>query len=363
MKLDQHRKLSWNDEKDLLEGLQNGLHSGEASLASFFDRRRVLVTGGTGFFGKWMTQALCLLKDHAGSQHHLILWTRDVKATLRACPWLVERSEISWFEGDIREKFPNSIPFDSVVHGATAASAALNEGNPVEMFDVIVEGTKNVLAACRERKVKDILFISSGGIYGKQPLEMTHIPESYTGAHPTFLAGSAYGIGKTSAEFLSSCYAREMNARVLLARCFAFVGPYLPLDTHFAVGNFMRDVLEKKDIQIGGDGTPYRSFLFGSDLVLWLFRILQAGQSLQPYHIGSEEGFSIEEIARKVAAIGEDVTGHRAEVRIAKKPTPGIAPPRFVPSTLNTRESLGLKVRVNFEEGVRRTLLWHLGKQ
>lgn len=327
---------------------------------SFLERRTWLVTGGTGFFGKWLTQALVALHDE-GSDHRVVLWTRNVKASLEACPWLQGRPEIVWHEGDIREPLPASLKFDGVIHGATAASSALNEGRPREMFDVIVEGTDNVLAEARKRAVKDLLFISSGGIYGKQPASMTHIPEDYCGGHSPLELGSAYGVGKTTAEFMTACYGREMDARILIARCFAFVGPYLPLDTHFAIGNFMRDVLQGKEIRIGGDGTPYRSFLYGTDLVEWLLKILVQGRAFAPYHVGSERELTIAEIAKLVAEVGEEVTGRSCGVVVAKSAVPGAPASRYVPSTAKTRTELGLQEKVVLRDAVARTLRWHRG--
>lgn len=330
-----------------------------AFAGSFLSGRRWLITGGTGFFGKWLTQALCALHDAGVSRHELILWTRNERDALAGSPWLAGRKEISWHSGDIRAELPAHLEFDGVFHGATAASAALNDSRPLEMFDVIVEGTRNVLRESARRGCGDLLFVSSGGVYGKQPSEFRLLPEDFSGAPSTLQPASAYGVGKRAAEFLCAVHADETKSRALIARCFAFVGPYLPLDTHFAVGNFMRDVLEGKEIRIGGDGTPYRSYLYGSDLVEWLLKILVAGKSLTPYHVGSERDLSIAELARAVSKVGLEVTGRKTEIVIAGKPVPGAPPARYVPSTRATREALGVTERVTLEEGVARTLRWH----
>ena len=95
--------------------------------------------------------------------------------------------------------------------------------------------------------------MSSGAVYGRQPLTVDHISEDYSGAPLTTDPKSAYGNGKRASEWLAATYAAEKGLSCKIARCFAFVGPYLALDKHFAVGNFMRDVLSGKPILIGGD--------------------------------------------------------------------------------------------------------------
>lgn len=326
----------------------------------FLSHRTWLLTGCTGFFGKWLTQTLNAAYDAGLSQHKLVLLTRNKELALKSNPWLAGRSEIKWVVGDVRAALPTSIEFDGIVHGATSASAALNELHPLEMYDVIVDGTRSILQEARKRNIRDFMFLSSGGIYGSQPYELTHVPEDYAGASNPLTPGSSYGIGKRTAEFLCANWAHESGSRVLFARFFGFVGPYLPLDIHFAIGNFMRDALLNKNIEIKGDGTPYRSFLYGTDLTVWLLKILTHGRSLVPYHIGSEVDLQLKDLARIVIQIKKDALGGPdLNVHIAQPPSSSKKPPRYVPSTSFTRKELDLKETVSLEEAIRRTLVWH----
>src|SRR5260370_33188789 len=99
------------------------------------------------------------------------------------------------------------------------------------------------------------------------------------GAPDTMDANSAYGEGKRMAELLCAIYRKSYGIETKIARGFAFVGPYMQLDTHFAIGNFVSDSLAGQCIEVRGDGTPLRSYLYASDLMVWLWTILTRGKA------------------------------------------------------------------------------------
>lgn len=166
---------------------------------------------------------------------------------------------------------------------------------------------------------------------------------------------SVYGESKRIAELLCSVFGRVHGLACVVARCFAFVGPYLPLDIHFAIGNFIQDCLIGRPIRIAGDGTPYRSYLYAADLAIWLWTMLLRGQPGCCYNVGSEQAVSIAELAATVAASLES----RSEIRIEGKAIPGKPPERYVPQTTRAREELGLSQWIALEDAIRGTAAWH----
>jgi nucleoside-diphosphate-sugar epimerase len=256
---------------------------------------------------------------------------------------------------DIRSgDFPKG-KFSHCIHAATEASAKLNREAPLEMFDTIVEGTRRTLQFSLASSVTRFLLVSSGAVYGNQPPQVTHVSESFEGGPDPLNPASAYAEGKRGAEMLCSLAATPKFATTV-ARCFAFVGPYMELDAHFAIGNFINDRLHDRPVSVSGDGSAVRSYLYASDLMVWLWTILFKGESRRAYNVGSDEALNIATLAGEVASS----LPPEVKVTIASKPSPGIPVHRYVPSTVRAREELGLRVEVPLRAAICRTHSWFL---
>ncbi len=319
--------------------------------------KKIFLTGGTGFIGKWLLESFIWANNHLRLNAQMHVLSRDPEAFRIRYPHLANAEGIMFYRGDVRTfDFPKE-RIDYVIHAATDASEKLNQENPLLMLDTIVEGTRRTLEFARQCGAQRFLLTSSGAVYGKQPSDLTHIPEEYMGGPDPIDPRSAYGEGKRLAEMLCSLYARQYGLETKIARCFAFVGPYLPLDVHFAIGNFIRDGLRGGPIQVKGDGTPYRSYLYAADLAIWVWTILLHGEAGRPYNVGAEQAVTIAELADTVASCFPS----SVEVQIARKPTRGQAPERYVPSTQRVEIELGLRPLVDVRESIKRTILWHNG--
>lgn len=323
---------------------------------------RILLTGATGFFGKWLTQTLLAVDAQWGLGNQLVLVTRDRARALNESPWLRDRQNIEWLESDIRE-LGDCGQFDTILHGAAAASRQLNENKPSEMFDTIVDGTRRVLSVA-ERGCKRLLFLSSGAVYGRQPFTETNLAETYMGGPDPLDFKSAYGEAKRAAELLGATSARAHGYQYNVARCYAFLGPYLPLNTHFAAGNFLSNILQGEAIQIGGDGTPTRSYMYPADLMIWLLTILHRGENLNAYNVGSPHAVSIRELAESVHRVGLHIKTGRSQlenpIQIARQPEPGQEFERYVPAVKRAMKELGLDIWTDLDSAIHKTLRWHL---
>lgn len=317
--------------------------------------RRIFVTGGTGFFGCWLLESFVAADDALGLESEAVVLTRDPEAFRRKAPRLACHPAVRLHAGDVRNyEFPQG-GFSHVIHAASRPGTSLDGEGALLTFDGIVEGTRRTLDFAVRAGAKRFLFTSSGAVYGRQPPELARVPETYAGAPEPLDPSAAYGEGKRAAETLCGLYARRHGLEPTIARCFAFVGPYLPLDANFAVGNFIRDALRGGPIRINGDGTPYRSYLYAADLAIWLWTILVRGAGGRAYNVGSDKAMTIAEVARMVA----DVLDPKLEIIIAHKAEPGKPAERYVPSIGRAREDLGLEPWISAADGVRRTAAWY----
>ncbi len=163
------------------------------------------------------------------------------------------------------------------------------------------------------------------------------------------------------AEHLCIAYAHNTPLQPVIARCFAFVGPHLPLDAHFAIGNFIGSALRNERIHIKGDGTPRRSWLYMSDLAAWLWTLLTHGAPNRAYNVGSDEAYTIAEAAHVTAdTLRPDGNGGSAlPIQIDGMPNPAAPLNSYVPAIDRARDELGLRVTVPLAEALRRTAAWH----
>lgn len=316
---------------------------------------RIFITGGTGFFGCWLAESFVHANRTMGLNAHATILTRRPAAFATKCPHLAFDPAITLLTGDVRDfTYPDG-DFEYVIHAATESSAGPADQKPDETLRTIVQGTERVLEFAAGHGSGRFLFTSSGAVYGQQPASISCLPEDYAGAWEPLDDASEYAEGKRAAERMCTESSSRHGFESRIARCFAFVGPHLPLDAHFAVGNFIRDAMRGKTIQVNGDGTPMRSYMYGADLAIWLWTILFRSSNQQVFNVGSDEAISILDLAKTV----RDVLRSSATVQVAQEVVKGAEPRRYVPSTKRAQQSLGLKCEVTVQEAIRRTAAWH----
>jgi len=315
---------------------------------------RLFVTGGTGFVGTWLVESFAWANRRLALGARAELLVRDVARFATAAPHLAADAAISTVAGDVRTFAAPADRYDAILHLATPASAAVNDEEPLVMIDTVVGGMRRVLDLAAASGRVPVLFTSSGAVYGRQPPELVLVAETDRGGPDPLDARFAYHEAKRLAEQLCAVYAKTRAVAPKIARLFAFVGPHLPLDRHFAVGNFVRDALAGGPIVVGGDGTPVRTYLYAGDMTSWLWRILVRGEPLRAYNVGSCEPMSIAQTARRVAG----AAASEPEVIVRGTPVANRPAERYACATDRARTELELAEWTPFDESIRRTLAW-----
>ncbi len=325
------------------EDLTHILTHARPAFASLKDAR-LFITGGTGFFGHWLLESLLHANQSLALNAHATVLTRNAAAFRNKSPDVANHPAITLLEGDIRTfAFPTQ-PHTHILHAATDTVTA----DSSTLAASILEGTARVLAFAHHSGARRLLYTSSGAVYGRNITTVSRISEDFP-APP--LPPNSYDAAKRQAEQL--CLASPIPSTI--ARCFAFVGPHLPLDAHFAIGNFIADALANRPIHIKGDGTPLRSFLYMSDLAIWLWTMLTTAPAGSVYNVGSDESVSIAELAHLTAA----TLNPTLPIQIDGTPTPNTPPPTYVPDITRAHTEVGLHITVPLAEAIRCTAAWH----
>ncbi len=321
-----------------------------------FRDKSIFVTGGTGFFGKWLLESFIYVNEKLALNAKITTLTRNPEAFLKEYPFYKEHTNtVQFVKGDILNyDFNLDEKFQFIIHAATAASESLNKSNPLLMMDTITIGTRKVLDFAITQPLEGFLFVSSGAIYGKQPWNQTYINEKDCFKININNSNSAYAEGKRIAELYSSTYFEKYNLPIKIARCFAFVGPYLPLDTHFAIGNFINNAINNEDIIIKGDGSTIRSYMYASDLMVWLWKILLKGEINQPYNVGSDVAISIKQLAEKVSSISNT----KVSVQILGTPIQHENVDIYCPCILKGKK-INLLNKISIDDSIKKTISFY----
>lgn len=263
---------------------------------------RLLVIGGSGFFGKSILDSYRrgLLK-HFGIDEICVL-ARNAQILKNQTPELLDQT-VSLIDADISNchVLPEA---EYVIHAAASTDARNYILRPAIERNNIQNGTLNF---CRLAKIyckkSKIVFVSSGAVYGQQPDNLPELREDsgLIQIQSLPLNKQDYAAAKRESEESISSLGRD-GINVSIARCFAFVGNYLPRDRSFAIGNFMENGLRGETIAVNTKSLVYRSYLHSDDLVRWLMIIGQFASTMCPiYNVGSDEPITIQDLAKKIA--------------------------------------------------------------
>jgi len=309
----------------------------------------LLIIGGSGFFGRSILDAFQrdLLKPWAINK--IIIFARHPEILLKECPMLID-SRVELIVGDI--SLTNYLPeADYVIHAAASTDLRDYLSKPDQEKTNIEKGTQHYCELALEyHKNSKIVYISSGAVYGPQPKGMDKLSEDYDSPDISLLSDGKrdYALAKRASENIVQSF-RNRGLIINIARCFAFIGPWLPRDQHFAIGNFIDDILNKRPIKVFADHYVYRSYMYADDLVHWLMSIIEYHNGkCSIFNVGSDESIEISNLALKLADL------YSLTVQITPKTSKKID--RYIPSTKKAKSEFGLSLNFNLMHSIQETI-------
>lgn len=316
----------------------------------------VVITGGTGFVGTWIAGLIAFLNDYHAFNTQIILIAKNTEKFKTYQPSLAQRKDIKLIAADVR--YLHELPTETnwLIHAAGTPDNRMHSTYPLETMSVIANGTQSVLRAVeRCSNFKMLLNISSGLIYGAQPLDYARIDEGFSGVLKCGTVSSAYAEAKRYSETL--CHASRSQSRIpiVTARPFAFMGPYQSIETPWALNNFIKDGLTGHAIRVLGDGQTVRSYMYASDMAFWLLSMLSRGASGEIYNVGSPNAVTLDELAQLIAGQFDA----SPEIMLNASSSHQLQNTRFVPDVSSAQDKLQLNITVDLNTAIKKTILWN----
>jgi nucleoside-diphosphate-sugar epimerase len=333
--------------------------------------KRLLITGGAGFLGYYLAQAVLHWNKGTDGAQNIQLTVYD--NYIRGVPaWLTR------LEGDknlvlVKHDITNPLPQDMgdyqyIIHAASIASPTYYRMYPIETMDANVNGLRLLLEYCREQNekgkpVEGFLFFSSSEVYGDPSPENIPTPENYRGSVSFTGPRACYDESKRYGETLCVNFARQYHLPIKIARPFNNYGPGLRITDRRVLPDFARDILAERDIVMLSDGSPTRTFCYVADAIVGYYKILARGRSAEAYNIGVEKPeISIADLAHRFVKIARDRFGYQGKVVRQASPDQDYLtdnPNRRCPMIAKAGTDLEYNPTISLDEGLKRSLIWY----
>ncbi len=314
--------------------------------------KKLFLTGGTGFFGIWILEFIHWANSTKKLNLKVKVLSRNPQGFIEKFPYL-KNEHIDFVQGDlakadiIQNKL-NVEPYNYFIHAGADVNKEKTKISQQNKED-FTRGTESILDFASKCGCKRFLFISSGAIYGENKtitpvVENEDFEKKLTGA---------YSQGKYYSEKVLLEAQKSISFNILGARCFSFIGPYVPQNGTFVAGDFIKNALQNEDIVIHSDGSSIRSYMYMSDLVTWLFSILLRGESGEFYNVGSDEAISIKDLS--------EIFRKNNSLKVIINSESSQKSSYYVPNINKCKEKLNLKLNYNNKSAVLKTLNYYKG--
>jgi GDP-L-fucose synthase len=317
---------------------------------SFWENKKVLVTGGAGFVGSHVVEMLV--------QKNAVVRVADNLENSDTSNLVNVKEHFEFLSTDLRDPDGCQMAVDGmdVVLNVAArvGGVSYNSARPASMFrDNMLIGL-NVLEAARIHGVERFLAVSSACVYSRDCTIPMRESDGFVGVPER--SNEGYGWAKRMAEVQARAYAEEWNMKVAIARPFNSYGPRDQFDTErsHVIPSIIRRTYGGEDpLDVWGDGKQKRSFLYVTDFARGLLELIEKYPVPDPINLGSDEEIGIGDLAAMIVRI----SGKSPAIRFdSTKPS---GQPRRNCDSTKAKEKIGFKAKVGLEEGLTRTMEWY----
>ena len=314
--------------------------------------QNILIVGATSFVGMWMTEAILYADLKYGLDINLTLISRNKEKTIERFGKHITSGKINPIYKSLQEvKKEELTNVKQVVNLATltdSTSGDLQLIDNIKMFQTF-------WSLLDTNKINNVLFTSSGAVYGKNPETLTYLKETDSNNFHNNYKNLGYSLGKLSTEFLGFEWSKRDKINFKSARLFSFAGAFLPLDSNYVIGNFIYNVLNNESLTIKNPGKVYRSYLYGADMALWLWKILVDGNNTI-YNVGSDQEITTIDLANMISHIAYKES--RVNILI-ENPTNNET---YIPNIEKIKLELGVSIEYQTSISIMKMIKWYKNK-
>jgi len=336
--------------------------------------KRVLITGGAGFLGYYLVQALLRWNECSTAKPASVdVFDNFSRGTPRWLSDLSNNPNLRLVRHDITDPLPEDFgPYEFIIHAASIASPIFYRQHPLETMDANVNGLRNLLDWSVRQQESDVpvegfLYFSTSEIYGDPSPDNIPTRETYRGNVSCTGPRACYDESKRYGETLCVSFAAVHNVPVRIARPFNNYGPGLKITDGRALPDFASNALADNDIVLYSDGSPTRTFCYVADAVIGYLKILLRGQNGESYNIGTDDDeISMRSLAELVVELAGDLFDYEGAVVFENSADAEYLtdnPNRRCPVIEKARKQLAYEPGIGLRDGVRRSLIWYSGNR